>query len=120
VTSPTVLDVERQEGRLLARVETGDVAVLVEAPEHVSEAELEVALADVPETIVEYADRIDQVERGDGALADGGLRPQWTAEDVQRELRAVLEHAENEDARYHAREALQHLTILEEWGGGDR
>jgi predicted metal-dependent hydrolase len=119
MTSPTVLDVRRREGRLLARVEIGDVSVLVEAPEHVSEAELESALGDVPETLVEYADRFDRVDRGDRVVADGGprLRPEWTAEDVERELNAVLEHAEDADARYHARQALQHLKVFEHTGG---
>jgi hypothetical protein len=45
---------------------------------------------------------------------DGGLRPEWAVEDVERELRAVLDHAEDDDARYHTRQALQHLMALEE------
>jgi hypothetical protein len=149
MTSPTVLDVRRYEGRLLARVETGDVSVLVEAPEHVSEAELDTALEHVPETLVEYADRVvadggrdtcrqcgDSPERWehltdglcpacwrrynrDRLVPDGGprLRPEWTAEDVERELNAVLDNAENDEARYHARQALQHLKVFEHTEG---
>jgi len=73
--TPTIVDVEIVDAQALARVEHGDVSVLVAAPEHVSEPQLQTALEDVPETIVEVADRCDNragVDSGDGLVTDGG------------------------------------------------
>ena len=55
-THPTVLDVEIVGDRMLATVERGDVAVVVEAPAGISEEELEATLDDVPERIERTAD----------------------------------------------------------------
>ena len=73
--TPTIVDVEIVEAQAIARVEHGDVSVLIAAPEHVSEHQLQTALEDVPETIVEAADRSDNrvgVDCGDGLATDGG------------------------------------------------
>ena len=44
----TVLDVELEGDRVLARVDQGDVSVLVEAPAGIANAELETVLEEVP------------------------------------------------------------------------
>lgn len=55
-THSTVLDVEIVGDRMLATVERGDVAVVVEAPAGISEEELEATLSDVPESIERTAE----------------------------------------------------------------
>ena len=55
-THPTVLDVNVVGDRMLATVERGDVAVVVEAPAGISEEELEATLSDVPESIERTAE----------------------------------------------------------------
>jgi len=52
------------------------------------------------------------------AVTDGGPAvDQESIDDVERHLQRVLEHAENDEARAHAREALQHCQRRH---GGDR
>ena len=46
--APTVLDVDLEGDRVLARVDQGDVSVLVEAPAGIADAELEAVLEAVP------------------------------------------------------------------------
>jgi hypothetical protein len=43
-----------------------------------------------------------------------------TLDRIEANLRAVLEHTDDDDARYHVREALQQLKILEELEVEDR
>lgn len=48
--------------------------------------------------------------RGDAIETDGGsIRGLEPADDIERHLRMVLDEANGEEARYHARHALQHL-----------
>jgi predicted metal-dependent hydrolase len=61
--APTVLDVELEADRVLARVDQGDVSVLVEAPVGISDDELEAVLEEVPtrlERTVALFDRGEQ------------------------------------------------------------
>jgi hypothetical protein len=90
----------------------GDDDVFGDDRDNVDESEADEELEQLAEATV---DRGESVETDGGQLLpDGGLRPEWAVEDVERELRAVLETAEDDDARYHTRQALQHLMAFEE------
>lgn len=56
---PTVIDVDVVGDRVLASVERGDVAIVVEAPAGISEEELEATLENVPERIDRTAELFD-------------------------------------------------------------
>jgi hypothetical protein len=69
------------------------------------------------------ADADPEADGGTELVADGGeeqrgeLRDLTPADGVERHLSEILEKSGSLPARYHAREALQHLTILEERDG---
>lgn len=54
---PIVIDCDVQGDRVLARVDRGDIALVVEAPAGVSESELDAALEDIPECIERTTER---------------------------------------------------------------
>jgi precorrin-4 methylase len=52
----TVIDCEVEHGQAIARIDRGDVSVLVAAPEDVDAAKIEAALDGVPKSIANAAD----------------------------------------------------------------
>ncbi|MFD1634617.1 hypothetical protein ACOZ4L_02660 [Haloplanus ruber] len=59
----------------------------------------------------------DEADDGDALRPDGGsIRGLDAGDDIERHLQAVLENADDREARRHAREALQHTDRLEREG----